>query len=282
MIASSSTSAPSATATTGLRYATSVDRAAPTSTIRRKNSTNASAVQRAPSPTSARTASSGGHGCRPGGHHEREVHQRRDAEARGGQRDRRDVAQAAVRDDRRGRVAERGEQHLRDGPRVAAGRRPGPSSSATPPRPTSRPTQRTRATARRSPTNRPRTTAAIGTGGHEQPGGGAGQRALGVGQQDPRQDDLEHGEPEDRRPVPAEHAQAAAAAGRTAAGAARRAPVRTKTTVAGVTSPTATLMSRYGMPQMTPDRDQQDPAAAAHAGSGRRSDGVATTSMDPP
>ena len=162
------------------------------------------------------------------------------------------VAEVPVSDDRCARVAERGQQHLRGGPRVVGRRHRVPGGARRRPgRRAARPSARRRPAGGRRPA-RPRITAAIGTVATSRPGGGAGQRPLGVREQDPRQ----RRSPGRRTRAPPASGRAGPAGRRerSAKGRSSRAPsaVRTKTTVTGVTSVTATLMSRYGMPQMTP------------------------------
>ena len=228
-----------------------MDRAAPTSTISRKNSTNASAVQSAPSPTRASTASTGGQACGPVTSTTGAYDERRDAEAGGGQRDRGDVTQRPVRDDRRGRVPEGREQHLGDGPRVPAGRarpeqqrrrrrgRRAGRPSARAPRDGGRPPAG-RGSPRRSARSRRAVRWSSWTACARRSTAGSTAATISstanpsTAGQWPRST---------RRPPP-----------RSAKGRSSRAPsaVRTNTTMTGVTSVTAILISRYGMPQMTP------------------------------
>ena len=83
----------------------------------------------------------------------------------------------------------------------------------------------------------------------------AGQRArdalLGDPEQHPRDRDLDRGEHEQRPPVREERTQLARAAPRSAAEAAAAIPVRARTSIAGLSSLTATLIRRYGIPQIT-------------------------------
>ena len=117
---------------------------------------------------------------------------------------------------------------------IAHAQRAGPASAAPPRRPAGRPARRR-----------------TGTRGDEQPGQRAGQRLLGVGEQQPRPGHLQHGEQQQRPPVPQRRAQLAPSrSSRAAAAPRRRRSGRTPRTT-GDTSSTATLISRYGMPQIT-------------------------------
>src|SRR5690606_9445023 len=121
----------------------------------------------------------------------------------------------------------------------------------TPPRPTSRPSQRTPATGSRSPTSRPATTAITGTAAMRSP-------AVPESTSRPAREMKNHGptisSPANPTPAPHRPRSTPKPPRRSAKGSRTSAPttVRARTTAAGETSATAILMRKYGVPHTTP------------------------------
>ena len=229
-----------------------VERVGPTSAIRAKKTRNATAVQTTASPTTAEHDVAGRPRGRRLGDADRQVGQRGDRERGGDDAQPRQVRQPPGQDQRADGVADGDDGERDDGARRHRRR---PRSRPAPRRRRSRPAGR--------PAGRP-VEPVVGAGDHgqhgpdqrdggdEQPGQRAGQPLLG----DPEQEPRERRSRPRRRPAAGARRAAPRGAGRGRAPPAAAAPPRARSGPApacsGRDSSTATLMSRYGMPQITP------------------------------
>ena len=176
-----------------------------------------------------------------GGHHER----RRD------HADRRQVSQPAADDDRAHRVAEGDDDRLARCPARRCATMSRPTRAATPANPMKSPASRRASKWSATPNARYEHGADQRHRRDQQPGQRAGDALLGVGQQQPRDAELDDGVQE--HPRPAARSRRRISPRRSANGRSRSAAgaVRRKTSAGGGSSRTATRMKRYGMPQIT-------------------------------